>query len=115
MEGGNEGSSRSITVDDSVGKKGQLSVSKMDFIGLEFADKKQTRGLPPGLVPMSDSFSSNDVAEVEFIVGDATKFDAATTAPKTEEDDESDLYKPKVSTWGVFPRPSNISKTVYRI
>ncbi|XP_054816036.1 uncharacterized protein LOC129315909 [Prosopis cineraria] len=113
LQGGNEGSSRSDIVDNTTGKKGQLSVSKMDFMGLEFADKKQTRGLPPGLVPISDPFSSSDLPEVELIVGDTRKFDAATTAPKPEqtEEDESDLYKPKVSTWGVFPRPSNISKT----
>ncbi|XP_028782977.1 uncharacterized protein LOC114739090 [Neltuma alba] len=113
LQGGNEGSSRSNIVDNSVGKKGQLSVSKMDFMGLEFADKKNTRGLPPGLVPISDSFSRSDMPEVELIVGDTSKFGAATTTPKPEqtEEDESDLYKPKVSTWGVFPRPSNISKT----
>ncbi|KAI9115253.1 hypothetical protein K1719_013572 [Acacia pycnantha] len=113
LQGGKEGSARSNIGDNSVGEKGQLSVSKMDFIGLEFADKKQTRGLPPGLVPISDSFSSSDMPEVELIVGDTSQFGAATTAPKPEqtEEDESDLYKPKVSTWGVFPRPRNISKT----
>lgn len=101
-------------VESSVGKKGELSVSKLDFVGLDFADKKKTRGLPPGLVPMSDSFSDGDLPEVELIVGDAGNFDAAT-APKSEQtkEDESELYKPKVSTWGVFPRPGNISKTVW--
>lgn len=101
-------------VESSVGKRGELSVSKLDFVGLDFADKKKTRGLPPGLVPMSDSFSDGDLPEVELIVGDAGNFDAAT-APKPEQtkEDESELYKPKVSTWGVFPRPGNISKTVW--
>lgn len=97
------------------GKKGELSVSRIDFVGLDFADKKTTRGLPPGLVPISDSFSDGDLPEVELIVGDTSKFDAAT-APKPEqakEDESEELYKPKVSTWGVFPRPSNISKTVW--
>lgn len=28
-----------------------------------------------------------------------------------KDNDRSDLYKPKVSSWGVFPRPKNISKT----
>ncbi|KAF7824660.1 Cytochrome b5 [Senna tora] len=113
LQGGSEGSSRNDTVDSNVGKKGQLSVSRMDFMGLEFADKKQTRGLPPGLVPISDPFSSSNLPEVELIVGDTSNFDAATTASKPEqnEEDESELYKPKVSTWGVFPRPGNISKT----
>ena len=30
-----------------VGKKGELSVSRMDFAGLDFADKKMTRGGGP--------------------------------------------------------------------
>ncbi|KAG5039945.1 hypothetical protein JHK82_012097 [Glycine max] len=42
---------------------------------------KTTRELPPGLVPI------------------------------TNKEDESELYKPKVSTWGVFRRPGNLSKT----
>jgi hypothetical protein len=53
--------------------------------------------------------------EVELIVGNADNFNAKTTAPQPEQtmEDESDMYKPKVSTWGVFPRPGNISKTVW--
>lgn len=97
--------------DDSVGKKRELSVSRMDFVGLDFADKKKGRGLPAGLVPISDSFSNDDLPEVEFIAGDTSKFDVATD-PKPEQTEEDELYKPKVSTWGVFPRPGNISKTV---
>ncbi|XP_058747626.1 uncharacterized protein LOC131620528 [Vicia villosa] len=105
--------------DKSVGKKVELSVSKMDFVGLGFADKPKTRGLPAGLVPFSDPYLDGDLPEVEFIVGDSTKFDTKTKAPQREQtsqpeqtsEDESDLYKPKVSTWGVFPRPNNISKT----
>ncbi|XP_061340589.1 uncharacterized protein LOC133287053 isoform X2 [Gastrolobium bilobum] len=112
-QGGSERTSEKDVMDNnSVGKKGKLSVSKIDFVGLDFADKKMTRGLPPGLVPLSDSFSDGDLPEVELIVGDTSMFDAAT-APKPEQtkEDESEFYKPKVSTWGVFPRPSNISKT----
>ena len=96
-----------------MGNKGELSVSRMDFMGLDFADKKKTRGLPPGLVPSSDPFSGGDLPEVEIIVGDKSKFDATTAPqPKQDKEDEPELYKPKVSTWGVFPRPGNISKTV---
>uniref|UniRef100_K7LSX3 Uncharacterized protein n=1 Tax=Glycine max TaxID=3847 RepID=K7LSX3_SOYBN len=53
------------------------------------------------------------VAAVELIVGDTSKFDDATTPEpeQTNKEDEAELYKPKVSTWGVFPRPGNISKT----
>ncbi|WJX45313.1 hypothetical protein P8452_32201 [Trifolium repens] len=99
--------------DNSVGKKGGLSVSKIDFVGLDFSDNKKTRGLPPGLVPFTDSFLDSDLPEVELIVGNADNFNAKTTAPQPEQtmEDESDMYKPKVSTWGVFPRPGNISKT----
>jgi hypothetical protein len=101
--------------DNSVGKKGGLSVSKIDFVGLDFSDNKKTRGLPPGLVPFTDSFLDSDLPEVELIVGNADNFNAKTIAPQPEQtmEDESDLYKPKVSTWGVFPRPGNISKTVW--
>lgn len=101
-------------MENSVGEKeGKLSVSKIDFVGLDFGDKKKTRGLPPGLVPVTDSFSDGDLTEVEFIVGDATKFDAVTgPEPEQTKEEESELYKPTVSTWGVFPRPGNISKTV---
>ena len=94
-------------------KKGGLSISSIDFVGLGFADKKKTRGLPAGLVPMADPFSGEDLPEVEIIVGDTSKFDAATASEsKPTQEDDSDIYKPKVSTWGVFPRPGNISKTV---
>ncbi|CAJ1933582.1 unnamed protein product [Sphenostylis stenocarpa] len=111
--GGSERSSGKNVMDNTVGKKGgELSVSRMDFVGLDFSDKKMTRGLPPGLVPISDPFFDDDLPEVELIVGDTSKFDDAT-APKLEQtkEDEAELYKPKVSTWGVFPRPANISKT----
>ncbi|BAT90962.1 hypothetical protein LR48_Vigan08g175300 [Vigna angularis] len=110
--GGSERSSGGNVMDDKVGKKGELSVSKMDFVGLDFADKKTTRGLPPGLVPISDPFFDDELPEVELIVGDTSKFgDAMAPEPEQANEDEAELYKPKVSTWGVFPRPANISKT----
>lgn len=93
--------------------KERLVISNVDFLGLDFADKKQTRGLPPGLVPISDPFPEGEIPDVEFIVGDASNFDnsrASNQAPV--QDGDSDLYKPKVTSWGMFPRPSNISKTV---
>ncbi|GLT31563.1 hypothetical protein SLA2020_062920 [Shorea laevis] len=98
-----------------------LTVSSIDFMGLDFADKRKDRGPPPGLVPIVDPFPEEDFPEVEIIVGDTSKFMEATTSdseakPKTSDprpntEDDSYLYKPKVSTWGVFPRPDNISKT----
>ncbi|XP_028192602.1 uncharacterized protein LOC114378242 [Glycine soja] len=106
-------SSGKNVMDNKVGKKGELSVSRMDFAGLGFVEKKTTRGLPPGLVPISEPFFDGDLPEVELIVGDTSKFDDATTPEpeQTNKEDEAELYKPKVSTWGVFPRPGNISKT----
>ncbi|XVE69516.1 hypothetical protein DITRI_Ditri09bG0158300 [Diplodiscus trichospermus] len=99
-------------VEKKVEKKEKLSISSIDFVGLDFADKKKSRGLPPGLVPVSDPFPEGDLPDVEIIVGDTSKFGEATTSePKQNTEDNSDIYRPKVSTWGVFPRPGNISKT----
>lgn len=93
-------------------KKRELSVSSIDFVGLNFADKKTGRGLPAGLVPVSDPFPEGDLPEVEFIVGDTSKFeDEKSSKPEIQGDDEN-VYKPKVSSWGVFPRPNDISRTV---
>ncbi|XVF84090.1 hypothetical protein PTKIN_Ptkin16aG0546800 [Pterospermum kingtungense] len=108
-----EGTSQQTNiVEKKVQKEEKLSISSIDFVGLDFADKKKSRGLPPGLVPVSDPFPEGDLPDVEIIVGDTSKFgEAATSEPKQNMEDNSDIYKPKVSTWGVFPRPGNISKT----
>ncbi|XP_071725087.1 uncharacterized protein [Rutidosis leptorrhynchoides] len=94
-------------------KKKKLTISSIDFVGLNFADKKIGRGLPAGLTPVEEQFSEGDLSEVEIIVGDAKNFgdNTKTSESETVREDNSDLYKPKVSTWGVFPRPGNISKT----
>nr|GMD36625.1 uncharacterized protein LOC109155969 isoform X2 [Ipomoea batatas] len=94
-------------------KKEEFAISSIDFMGLNFSDKKDAKRLPAGLVPISDPFpEDDDLPEVEILVGDTSKFgDAAATKPKPGLEEEMDAYKPKVSTWGVFPRPSNISKT----
>lgn len=94
-------------------EKQGLSVSSIDFVGLDFADKKKSKGLPAGLVPVADPFPEGDLPEVEFIVGDASKFaDKKSSKLDQIQGDDPNLYKPKVSSWGVFPRPNNISKTV---
>ncbi|MFS8027612.1 hypothetical protein Hanom_Chr16g01500751 [Helianthus anomalus] len=95
-----------------IDKKDEPKVSAIDFVGLGFADKKEGRGLPAGLIPISDPFPSGDLPDVEIIVGDTSKFgkESSSNSNATTED-ETELYKPKVSTWGVFPRPNNISKT----
>lgn len=95
------------------GKKEGLKISSIDFMGLNFADKKEGRGLPAGLVPVTDPFPEGDIPEVEIIVGDASKLgEAAESEHGPKQEDNLEFYKPKVSTWGVFPRPGNISKTV---
>ncbi|EOY17619.1 Uncharacterized protein TCM_042398 isoform 3 [Theobroma cacao] len=100
------------TAEKKVQKEEKLLISSIDFVGLEFADKKKSRGLPAGLAPVSDPFPEGDLPDVEIIVGDTSKFGEATTSEeKQTTEDSSEIYKPKVSTWGVFPRPGNISKT----
>ncbi|KAM1811898.1 hypothetical protein ACFX12_028481 [Malus domestica] len=94
-----------------VEKKAKLSVSSIDFVGLGFADKKEGRGLPAGLVPISDYIPEGGSPDVEFIVGDTRNFDAGPRQTEQTQGDNPDLYKPKVSSWGVFPRPNDISKT----
>ncbi|KAJ9563641.1 hypothetical protein OSB04_008801 [Centaurea solstitialis] len=97
-------------VEERIDKKEEPRVSAMDFVGLGFADKKEGRGLPAGLIPISDPYPAGDLPDVEIIVGDTSRFGKKESDTAVEEED-SELYKPKVSTWGVFPRPNNISKT----
>ncbi|PRQ55653.1 hypothetical protein RchiOBHm_Chr1g0326961 [Rosa chinensis] len=53
----------------------------MDFVGLGFADKKEGRALPAGLVPIADDFAQGNLPEVEIIIGDSSNFGAATPKP----------------------------------
>lgn len=46
--------------------------------------------------------------EVEILTRDAGK----AQTPIAAGEENSDIYKPRVSTWGVFPRPADISKAV---
>lgn len=105
--------SKAEAVENKTNKKEALKVSSTDFLGFGFSDKKRYRGPPPGLMQSVEPFFQGDAPDVEFIVGDTSKFDVTTPSEISSDrvDDEVDLYKPKVSTWGVFPRPSNISKT----
>lgn len=90
-----------------------MTISSSDFVGLGFSDKKQSRGLPAGLVPIVDSFPEGNLPDVEILVGDTSKFvDTETSKSNRIQEDDTNTYKPKVSTWGVFPRPNDISKTV---
>ncbi|KAJ8573639.1 hypothetical protein K7X08_010150 [Anisodus acutangulus] len=105
-------SDRSALPKESVGKKEKLTISSIDFVGLVFSDNKKSRGLPAGLVPIVDPFSGGDLPDVEILVGDTSKFvDTETSKSNRMQEDDTNTYKPKVSTWGVFPRPNDISKT----
>ncbi|KAK8943286.1 hypothetical protein KSP39_PZI009005 [Platanthera zijinensis] len=88
-------------------------ISSKDFPGLSFSENKGHREKPLGFVTPAESLLEGDVQKVEFIVGDKSKFERNTrrASSSSDVDDGSNLYKPKVSTWGVFPRPKNISKT----
>ncbi|KAI3719653.1 hypothetical protein L6452_20555 [Arctium lappa] len=112
MEGAREYSEKNRAVEERIDKKEEPRVSAIDFVGLGFADKKEGRGLPAGLIPISDPFPAGDLPDVEIIVGDTSRFgNEETSESDTAVEEDSELYKPKVSTWGVFPRPNNISKT----
>lgn len=100
-------------VENKLNKKVELKISSKDFLGLDFSEKKSYSRKPSGLVPQMGPLLE-DVPEVEIIVGDTSQFEKTQRASTLfEAVDNTGLYKPKVSTWGVFPRPSNISKTVY--
>ena len=90
-------------------KKG---ISSIDFIGLEFSEKKSKRSLPVGLNSGLELPSSEPLPEVEMITRDARNLNVRT-APRNDK--SFGLYKPKATMWGIFPRPENISKTVYNL
>lgn len=80
----------------------RTGVSTLDFVGLGFADKKSTTSPPAGL---AESFAapSGPLPEVEMLTRDANP-DAMVEG--------ADVYRPRVTTWGMFPRPADISKAV---
>ncbi|XP_060217493.1 uncharacterized protein LOC132644864 isoform X1 [Lycium barbarum] len=104
-------SDRNALGKENVSKKEKLTISSMDFVGLGFSDNKKSRGLPAGLVPIVDPFPGGDLPDVEILVGDTSKFvDTESSKSNRIQEDDTNTYKPKVSTWGVFPRPNDISK-----
>ncbi|XP_021762326.1 uncharacterized protein LOC110727093 isoform X1 [Chenopodium quinoa] len=113
LEGGSASNLGNRSIEPNTVNKGDLKISNIDFVGLNFADKKKSRGLPAGLIPVADPFPIDKLPDVEILVGDSSQFGNVTSSEsKTSSQEEStDLYKPKVTTWGVFPRPNNISKT----
>lgn len=73
-------------------KKKELRVSSIDFVGLEFSEKKRSRGLPPGLVPTVDPFAGGNLPDVEILIGDTSKF-AEGTASSSSSSEPQCLFK----------------------
>ncbi|KAK3223846.1 hypothetical protein Dsin_010871 [Dipteronia sinensis] len=70
------------------------------------------RGVPAGLVPLSDPFPEGDSPDVEIIVGDTSKFEEATVLKPepTQQEDKSEFYKPKFGG-GRTIRPGDVIET----
>ena len=83
----------------------KTGISSSDFIGLDFSEKKfSSKGSKPaGLAVGLDAPPPDSLPEIEIITRDGNN---------AQQSDSDNLYKPKVSTWGVFERPANISQTV---
>jgi hypothetical protein len=83
----------------------RTGISSSDFIGLDFSEKKfSSKGAKPaGLAVGLDAPPPGSLPEVEIITRDGST---------SQQSDSDNLYKPKVSTWGVFERPANISQAV---
>ncbi|GFY92181.1 hypothetical protein Acr_08g0005770 [Actinidia rufa] len=101
LKGGNGMNSRNLLFEKMAAKEEELKISSVDFMGVDFANKKGGRGLRAGTVPVADPFPEGYVHEVEILIGDASKFgNAMVSKPKSTEEDSPDMYKPKVSSWG---------------
>jgi hypothetical protein len=119
-----------LSEDVTIGKKGEYEFDETDFLGLDFFEKKRYKGPPPGLAPAFEPLTDDDFPEVEIIIGDRSKFEKSRgsteiqpaneadkvdrSPPSTviEPEEDEDVYKPTVRSWGMFPRPQNISKAV---
>eukprot|EP00271_Cylindrocystis_brebissonii_P021813 TRINITY_DN8034_c0_g1_i1.p1 TRINITY_DN8034_c0_g1~~TRINITY_DN8034_c0_g1_i1.p1 ORF type:complete len:559 (-),score=84.98 TRINITY_DN8034_c0_g1_i1:254-1930(-) len=86
-------------------------ISSMDFMGLNFADKRDSHDLPAGLSAPAD-LPLGPLPEVEILTRSAGQAGATVENDAASEGEASsgELYKPRVSTWGVFPRPRDISR-----
>lgn len=83
-------------------KKG---IDSKDFLGLNFEDRNDKGKVPAGLRQALE-MPKGPIPKVEIITRKANEVSEST------DDGEEGLYRPKVSTWGVFPRAKNISETV---
>jgi hypothetical protein len=64
--------------------------------------------------PVDDSESEKSVRATTSEPNEDVKLEKAppSTVAEPEEDEDEEVYKPTVRSWGMFPRPQNISKAV---
>ncbi|TVU19176.1 hypothetical protein EJB05_35313, partial [Eragrostis curvula] len=143
--------SQDDTFSKALNKNGGYEYDETDFLGLDFFEKKRYSGAPPGLAPIFEPSSNEDIPEVEIIIGDPSRFEKSrrstetqpvgdtesekpsrpttsepneddkveqappSTVAEPDEDGDEEIYKPTVRSWGMFPRPQNISKATFEM
>ena len=60
--------------------------------------------------PVDDRESENSQSTSE--TNETDKVEKAPPSTVTEPEEDEDVYRPTVRSWGMFPRPQNISKAV---
>lgn len=63
-----------------------------------------------GIQPADDRESEDSQSTSE--TNEADKVDKAPPSTVIEPEEDEDVYRPTVRSWGMFPRPQNISKAV---
>lgn len=66
--------------------------------------------MPTSFHQMPD-WKKEEILQNQIVEAEAFLNPSARQPTVVEKDAQADKYKPKVSTWGVFPRPDNISRT----
>jgi len=96
---------RGVGVDNDV----EEVVTRTTFDDERYRVKKTSSASGPSGARLSDE-KPTDLAQQVLDEAAEETADVNGEAPRAARGDE-EAYKPKVSTWGVFPRPDNISKT----
>lgn len=83
---------------------------KKELLNSQMAEAEQffNKGATNTPSPPPNTTNSDPQQQPQVITG-SYPTDTPTAPPSKESDEQK--YKPKVSTWGVFPRPDNISRT----
>lgn len=77
-------------------------------------DGKNEKGTPEDVVDVTKPRSFQDLPDwkkEEVLKGQIQEAEAFLSPSRRPPAADEERYKPKVSTWGVFPRPENISRT----